>query len=109
MGRPARIHTDKAPNRLHYIVEWAEHRGYTQADLARELGVDKSSVSRWFGGQLPTEKHLSGIADLFKTDIISLFRPPHEDWLWRFFQGRQPDEITRIRNILVNTFPDAAA
>ena len=94
---------------MHFIVEWAEHRNLTQADVTRALDVDKSSVSRWFAGQLPTEKHLVGLADLFETTVPGLFRPPHEDWLWRFFQDRQPDEMQRIHNILVNTFPAKVA
>jgi hypothetical protein len=38
------IHASKQPRRPHYIPEWAEKRGLTQAGLSRELGADKSTA-----------------------------------------------------------------
>ena len=49
--------------RMHYIPEWAEQAGKTQADLVRATGADKSNVSRWFNsGVIPHQKHLSALA-----------------------------------------------
>jgi len=92
--------------RLHYIPEWAERRGLSQADIARELDVDKSSVSRWFAGSMPTEKWLVPLAALLQVDeIASLFRHPDDDWLERFFRGRSDDERQRIKATLEAAFP----
>lgn len=40
--------------------------GWTQADLARELGVSKSTVTRWLSGErLPNRDHISALYKLF--------------------------------------------
>lgn len=56
--------------RLHFIPEWAEARGLRQADIVEALqeagtGVDKSTVSRWFSGNLPEERHILALQGLF--------------------------------------------
>lgn len=109
MPRPTSIHAGKQPNRLHYIVEWAERRQLTQADISRELGVDKSSVSRWFAGKIPAEKHLVALAALLIVDVADLFRDPDEDWLARFFRDRDAAERARIKATLEAAFPPRAA
>lgn len=106
MTKPPRIHNDKQPNRIHFIVEWAEKRQLSQADIVRELGADKSVVSRWFSGSLPSEKYLEPLAALFSTSVSGLFRHPDDDWLLRFMQERSIDEITRMKNMLELAFPD---
>ena len=109
MPRPTSIHAGKQPHRLHFIVEWAERRQLTQADISRELEVDKSSVSRWFAGTLPAEKHLLALAALLQIDVPALFRHPDDDWLARFLRGRDEAERARIRATLEAAFPPRAA
>ena len=109
MPRPTSIHAGKQPQRLHFIVEWAERRHLTQADISRELEVDKSSVSRWFAGTLPAEKHLLALAALLRIDVPGLFRHPDDDWLARFLRGRDEAERARIRATLEAAFPPRAA
>lgn len=109
MGRPARIHTDKTPHRLHYIVEHAERLGLKQSDIATQMGIDKASVSRWFSGRLPSERHLEILAELLHTDVPGLFRHPDDDWLSRFFKSKNQDEIERAQRILRDAFPDKVA
>jgi hypothetical protein len=92
------------PSRLHYIVEWAEHRRLIQADISHELDVDKSSVSRWFAGKLPAEKHLLALAALFQVEVPALFRHPDDDWAARFLRGRNEPELARIRATLEAAF-----
>lgn len=105
MSNTVRIHAGKTPVRRHFIREWAAHRHLRQRDIVRELGVDKGLVSRWFGGTLPSEQYLEGLADLFQTTTDSLFRDPGDDWLAKFFRERSDDEKERARRILEEAFP----
>ena len=105
MVQISKIHTGKTPKRIHFIPEWAEHRGMKQADVIAELGADKSTVSRWWSGNLPQDKWLEPLARLFRTDIHGLFRPPEDDWLARFFPDRTEEERRRAQSILENAFP----
>lgn len=105
MNEITRIHRDKQPRRPHFIPEWAERRDLTQADLARELGADKSVVSRWFNGTTPGIEWQKQLADLFHCEPESLFRHPDDDWLSRFFQNRSREEVERIKTMLEAAFP----
>lgn len=107
MAKPPTIHGNKSPVRIHFIVEWAEKRHLTQADIVREIGADKSVVSRWFSGSLPTEKYLEPLAGLFSTNVNGLFRHPEDDWVMRFMQERSIEELNRIRATLETAFPRA--
>ncbi|MDQ0349761.1 transcriptional regulator with XRE-family HTH domain [Ancylobacter vacuolatus] len=101
------IHAGKTPPRLHYIREWAEKRGMTQADVARKTGADKGLVSRWFNeGVVPGERYLSALVEAFHLDEpVALFRHPDEDWLARFFADRSEDERGRMITALEAAFP----
>lgn len=109
MENVTRIHRSKQPRRPHYIKEWAEHRGYAhQSDLAAEIGADKSVVSRWYGGTTPGLEWQEKLAALFDCEPESLFRHPDDDWLARFLQGRDREEVERIKRTLENAFPRKA-
>lgn len=96
--------------RIHYIPEWASKRGLIQADIVREIGVDKSTVSRWFDGMLPSDVHLVALSDLLELDEpAALFRHPDEDWLSRLLRGRTEDERKRILVMIEAAFPRRAA
>jgi hypothetical protein len=105
MAKHSNIHSGKTPTRIHFIVEWAEKRGLSQADIVREIGADKSVVSRWFSGSLPSEKYLEPLAGLFSTEVVGLFRHPEDDWMMKFLQERSLDELNRIRSTLEIAFP----
>lgn len=92
MSNTTRIHTDKDPVRIHFIVEWAEKRHLKQADIVREIGADKSLVSRWFDGTVPKNEYLEKLAALFETDIHGLFRHPDDDWLTKFFHDKTEEQ-----------------
>lgn len=102
---PVQIHKGRQPRRPHYLAEWADRRHLSQADLARELGADKSVISRWFAGSTPGTEWQQRLAKLFEIEPESLFRHPDDDWLARFFAGRQRDEIERIKKMLEVAFP----
>ena len=94
-------------HQTHYIAEWAERRGLKQSDIVAEMNVDKSTVSRWFKGHVPLEKHLIVLVDVLSLDgIPDLFRHPDEDWIFRMFQKRSKDELKRIVAMMRAAFPD---
>lgn len=100
MSNIEQIHADKTPVRIHYIPEWAERRNLSQADVVREIGADKSLVSRWFAGTLPKDEYLEKLAALFGTDVHGLFRHPDDDWLTRFFRDKTEEQKERAIEML---------
>lgn len=92
MSNVTNIHADKTPIRLHYIVEWAEKRDMSQADVGRATGADKALVSRWFGGMVPKQDYLEKLAGIFETDVHGLFRHPDDDWLAKFFRDKTEEQ-----------------
>jgi transcriptional regulator with XRE-family HTH domain len=101
MAQVSKIHHRKTPGRIHYIAEWAEKRGVKQADLAREIGADKGTVSRWFNGSLPEQPYLLKIAEFLAVDEpADLFRHPDDNWFKRMFEGRSQKEIEDSKRLV---------
>jgi hypothetical protein len=100
---------------IHYIPEWAEHRNVKQADIVKNVGVDKSTVHHWFVDRtLPREHHLVALAGYlfgedYEPDPAALFRHPDDDWMFRLLQGRSKEEHDRIRATIEAAFPRKAA
>lgn len=63
-------------SRLHFIPEWMETRGLSRKDIMDQTGADKSLVSRWFKGSLPSDQYLARLAALFGIEREDLFRRP---------------------------------
>jgi transcriptional regulator with XRE-family HTH domain len=103
--RADQIHRGKTPTRRHFLPEWAVARGLSQADISRELEVEKSTVSRWFGGVIPDDRNLDRLVGLLHIEVLDLFRHPDEDWLAKFFRGRDEKERERIKATLETAFP----
>lgn len=110
------IYQKRQPNRPHYIKEWAEKRGLRQVDIATELEIEKSVVSRWFSGGTPSRDYQVKLAALFvadndgsDSDPALIFRHPDDDWLRRFMQQRTDEEVRRIKAMLEAAFGDSAA
>lgn len=98
--------SNKPKVRRHFIREWAEDKGFTQAQITEETGADKGLVSRWFGGVLPGHRYLAKLANLFGTTPDALFRHPSYDaWFSEFMEGRDEAECARIKRSLEATFP----
>lgn len=38
------------------LADWLKSQNMTHDDLARQLGCDRSSVTKWVGGRLPRNK-----------------------------------------------------
>lgn len=105
MNNVTSIHRGKQPRRPHFIEEWMEARGLKPKDLFREIGVDKSIVSRWMNGASPSVEWQEKLAALFGTDPDGIFRHPDDDWLARFLRGREREEVERIKTVLEISFP----
>lgn len=118
MSNFPKIHANKQPRRPHFIEEWANRRGLRQADLAREIGADKSVVSRWYAGGSPGLDHQERLAALFGVDRDDLFRHPDDNWIKRLFETHQSlvdalkerdaEELHRIEQMIRLTFPKKA-
>lgn len=107
MSNTVKIHQDKTPHRVHFIVEWADRRNLKQIDIVKELGVDKGLVSRWFAGTVPKQNYLEQLAELFHLDgIHSLFRHPDDDWLASFFKDKTEDQKEKAIQMLKLWFSD---
>jgi transcriptional regulator with XRE-family HTH domain len=112
MAKVTRIHTDKEGCRIHYLREWLERRGTSQAALVEFLATNvdektnKGTVSKWCGGGLPSQKYLKPIADfLGLEEPAEIFRHPDEDWMARFFADRPKDELRRMVETMKAAFP----
>ena len=115
MAKIVKIHTSKQPRRPHFIQEWASRYHLRQADLAREIGVDKSVVNRWWAGASPGEDHQANLAARFMIDRDDLFRHPHDAIMKNLFRNRKKlfdllvdrddSELDRIEQLIALTVP----
>ena len=105
MAKVERIHKGKQPKRPHHLADWMAYKGVTAADITRETGIDKSSISRWLDGTTPGEENQERLAAFFHCERESLFRHPDDDWLARFFKGRAKEEVERAKALLEAAFP----
>lgn len=97
-----------------------EHRGVSPMDLLDSLNdsgeqpIDKTQVYRWIRGNLPMPATMVRIAAALSVLDIetgepapeALLRHPNEDWIARKLQGRSPDEVERIKQMIDLAFPD---
>lgn len=89
--------------------------GLNDPERFSELGtVDKSQVYRWLKGQMPGPDMQLRVADALEIkdpetgqpDPAGILRHPDFDWLARKYQGRSPDEIDRLKQMIDLAFPD---
>lgn len=117
MDNVTKIHAGKTPNRIHFIPEWAEKCGLSQADIVREIGADKSLVSRWYSGTKPGDEYLRKLAALLvhqdketaDPDTNALFRHPDDDWLMKFFKERSQADKEKAIDMLRVMFGEVAS
>lgn len=76
---PERVST-APPNRIRELREARRASGaamYTQAGLARQIGVDPDTVRKWeTGAQQPRRRMARKIAKALGVDVEELWRPP---------------------------------
>ena len=105
MSNVTRIHNMKQGRRPHFISDWCEKRGLSQADLAKKLSADPGLVSRWYKGSTPSAEYQEKMAALFDCEVESLFRHPDDDWMTKFLKGRSSEEVDRVKILLETAFP----
>lgn len=115
MSKVVRIHASRQPNRPHYIEAWAKKRGLTQAALARETGIDKSLINRWYKGASPMTDNQEKLAAFFDIEPEQLFREPDDNWLNRKLKSHKPlvdfiarsteKELDRLESLVEISFP----
>lgn len=105
MSNVTKIHNMKQGRRPHFVPDWCEKRGYSQADLAKKIEADPGLVSRWFKGSTPSAEYQAKMAALFDCDEESLFRHPDDDWMAKFLKGRSSEEVDRVKILLETAFP----
>jgi hypothetical protein len=97
--------SSQAPRRSHYLVEWADSRGWRQADVARACDADKSLVSRWYKGATPGIEWRERLARVFSVEPEAFFAHPSDHWFKSFLAGRSLDEVDHIKKSLEVLFP----
>ena len=91
------------------------HRGLTQAQLARTVGVADTQISRWRRGQVvPSVQYLQRLADTFGIERVTLDQLVGLPVAQR---GRQSDEpeveaelqahVARLRDVMQRRLPPA--
>lgn len=73
------------------LIRWAgqEPKARTQTWIAKQCGVNQSSVSSWFRGTSRPEPPLRGV-------LFTLAGIPTADWLTKEEQGQQEEAVARI-------------
>jgi len=66
--RPMNLSLKADPRRGQRLRDLRKRRGLTQLQVAIELGVEKSSVSRWESGGVFPRDNINGLAALYQTD-----------------------------------------
>lgn len=58
---------------MNKIREYRERHGLSQEELARRLGIDRSSVAKWESGcNIPRLTHLLELAKIFRCSVDEL-------------------------------------
>ncbi len=60
------------------IRQLRQARGWSQLELALEVGVDQSTVAKWERGRMPTPSHRLALADLFGVPVEAIAFGPAE-------------------------------
>ena len=74
-------------------------------DIIEGTGIDRSTIYRWLGGQLPRPEHQEILAALFEVAPEALLRHPDDDWMARFFRDRDASERERIKQAMELAWP----
>lgn len=109
--KPRRVTRIGQRPKLLFLGDWmaAHDPPLTAAMLAERTGLDKSQISRWVNNVTkPQDAQLERLAAFFQVDPESLLRHPDDDWMKRFFDGRQKAERESIKEMLERAWPKKA-
>ena len=95
----------RQPKRPHHVAEWAERENLTPTEISIATGADKSLISRWFAGTIPSDKYQKKLAELFNCEQESIFLHPDVDWMVKFLRGRPKEQIEQIKATLEMASP----
>jgi transcriptional regulator with XRE-family HTH domain len=89
----------------HFIPDWLVHRNRIAAELAKETGADKGTVSRWVNGEIPSKRYIKKVAGFLECNVNDLFHHPKELPLINKFRAQDDDGQERFANVVNNAFP----
>ena len=62
------------------IAQLCKRKGYTQAEVARKIGVSRQSISLWAQGKsVPNLKSLAALAELFGVEVKDILLPHRQN------------------------------
>jgi hypothetical protein len=111
------IYAKRQPKRPHYLAEIMEWKDVDRATLISDLGVDKSTLSRWLDEKDPTTPGTEWAEKLGRyfasgpedEDFVDIFTDPAVSRFQRLTAGRTDDEIDRMLATLEAAFPSKRA
>jgi hypothetical protein len=109
----AMIYAKRQPKRPHYLAEIMEWKDVDRAALIEDLGVDKSTLSRWLDEENPTTPGTEWAEKLGRyfasgpedDDFVDIFTDPAVSRFRRLTVGRSDEEIDRMLATLEAAFP----
>jgi transcriptional regulator with XRE-family HTH domain len=57
---------------MHPIARYRRAKGWTQTDLAREVGVSFSTIQAWERGSQPRPRHVARLAEVLGINALQL-------------------------------------
>ncbi len=62
------------------IAQLCKSNGYTQAEVARKIGVSRQAISLWAQGKsVPNLKNLAELAELFGVEVKNIWLPQTDE------------------------------
>lgn len=122
MGKPAKkpteaplaaIYSKRQPSKPHYLARLMARQNVTRSTLMKELGIDKSQLSRWLHETrpaTPSPEWAQKLGQYFSPsldddDFVDIFADPDVQWIAKKLQGRTDEEKARIIAMIDAAFP----
>ena len=110
---PVAIYSKRQPSKPHYLARLMARQNVTRSDLMKELGIDKSQLSRWLDETrpaTPSPEWAHKLGQYFspgpdEDDFVDIFADPDVQWIAKKLQGRSDEEKARIIAMIDAAFP----
>lgn len=90
----------KSPHR-HYIIEWMDHLGLNQSQVAGRMDTEQATVSKLLTGrQRLSDVWLYGFADAFDIEVADLFRDPNRPTQAELLEGLSEEDTRKVISII---------